>query len=219
MALIILTGIYFIILLSCVVLSIKQRINNINNDHIYLYLSSIFIIDFSVLAAQQLFKVEASFIYIFADIINVFFTYFYFNIQIGKVKYIREITILAVIGVVIFNDWKEVKYSDYCSIISCFYSITICLLGLYKILDSNFDSTKKIQNIPFFWYATAVLLWSTAFLMRTIPRFYFQSVDDLFMEELRLFFAIINILTYIIFFILLLKYNRNGKTTLFRQPD
>ena len=151
--------------------------------------------------------------------INIIFTYIYFNIQIGRVKYIFGITIYAIACVLLLNNWNDLKYSDYCSIISCFYSIAICLLGLYKILDTNFDSSKKIQDIPFFWYATAILLWSTAFLMRTIPRFYFQSVDDLFMEELRLFFAIINIVTYVIFFILLLKYNKNGKTTLLKQSD
>ena len=219
MALMILTGIYFLVFFLCVVISVKQKINKINNDYLYIYLGIIFMIDISVLILQQIFKIDTSMIYIFSDIVNIFFTYLYFKIQIGSVRYIAEITIFAAACVFIVNDWEEWKYSDYCSIISCFYSIAVCLLGFYKILDTNFNSAKKIQNIPFFWYATAILLWSTAFLMRTIPRFYFQSVDDLFMEELRLFFAVINIITYLIFFMLLLRYNKNGKTTLFKQPD
>jgi len=214
MALMLLTAVYFLIFSLCVGFSLKQKFEGINNDYLYIYLSLILAIDFSVLIAQQIFHTDISVIYLLADIINVVFTYFYFNIQIGKVKYLSQITILAIFGILFLNDWQKLVYSDYCSIISCFFTIIVCLLGFYKLLHKKFDSAKNIYDIPFFWYATAVLLWGTSFLMRTIPRFYFQSADDSFMEELRLFFAIINIITYFLFFILLLKYQKNGKTTL-----
>jgi len=216
MALIIVTVIYFLVFLSCVIFSFKQWYYRIDNDYLYIYLSIIFLIDLSVLGMQFFLKADISVIYLLADLINIVFTYIFFRRQIEKNNSLAIITGLAIIIVLCLQDWQNLFYNDYCSVISCIYTIVICLVGLYKIVETKFAVERKIQNIPFFWYAAASLLWNTAFLMRTIPRFYFQTNDTEFMEELRLFFAIVNIITYVLFFKLLLTYQKNGKTAVCR---
>lgn len=201
--------IYFFIFFCCVVFSLIQKVGGINNDYLYIYLPSIFSIDFCVLVFAKFFKTDITGIYFFSDLINILFTYLYFVLQFSKERRILILTALCFIFL-FFNmtKWSKNNYEDSWGLISSFYTIFVCLFGLYKIIKNNSSSDKKIQDLPFFWYGIAMLIWSVIFLLRIVPRFYFQNADKLFMDGIRNFFGVINIVTYCLFFILLLKYQK-----------
>jgi hypothetical protein len=208
--------IYFFIFFCCVVFSLIQKIKGINNDYIYIYLTLVFSIDFCVLIFAKFFKTDITGIYFFSDLINILFAYLYFVLQFSKEKKILLLTILCLIFL-FFNmtKWSKNNYEDSWGLISSFYTIFVCLFGFYKIIESSSSSDKKIQDLPFFWFAIAMLLWCVIFLLRIVPRFYFQNTDKLFMDGIRRFFGIINIITYCLFFILLYKYQKHKKNVIF----
>ncbi|MDR6922766.1 signal transduction histidine kinase [Chryseobacterium sp. 2987] len=208
--------IYFFIFFCCVVFSLAQKIKGINNDYLYIYLTLIFLIDFSVLLFAKFFKTDITGIYFFSDLTTILFTYLYFVLQFSKERKILVLTVLCLVFLFLnIANWSKKNYEDSWGLISCFYTIFVCLFGFYKIIESSSSSDKKIQDLPFFWYGTAMLLWCVIFLLRIVPRFYFQNTDKLFMDGVRNFFGVINIITYCLFFYLLLKYNKNKRNVVF----
>lgn len=140
------------------------------------------------------------------DILNITYVYYFFQIHFKQSKFLLSYGIISLFLILTFNKYCLSQYSDFCGIISCFYVIIACLYGFYLIMEREKFGQQKIQSIPFFWYGTAMLLWCLMYLFRTIPRFYFQDEDKEFMQNLRIFFASVNIVTYAIFLKLVLMY-------------
>lgn len=215
MALIILTSIYYFILLILLVYSSLQKLKGISNDFLYIFFLVNFLVECFIFYNGSFLKKNVSGIYFLLDILNIIYTYFYFTMYFEKQKYLSILTFFSVLSIFILNEFNISEYTDKCAIISCFYVIICCLLGFYYIIEKISYLGKKIQDIPFFWFGTAMLLWNVMFLLRTIPRFYFQNEDGNFMESLRVFFAVINIITYLLFFYLLIKYHKNANNIIF----
>ncbi len=214
MALTVLTLIYYFILLILLIYSLTQKFKGINNNFFYIFIAVNSSVEGFIFYNGFFLKNNVIGVYFLLDILNIIYTYFYFSIHFKKQNYLY--LILSILAVLILNDYKISEYTDTCALISCFYVIISCLAGFYYIIEKVSYPGKKIYDIPFFWFGIAMLLWNVMFLFRTIPRFYFQNTDENFMESLRVFFAVINVITYFLFFNLLLKYQKYADHIIFR---
>ncbi|WP_155845042.1 hypothetical protein [Chryseobacterium daeguense] len=71
-------------------------------------------------------------------------------------------------------------------------------------------SLEKITNDPKFWIASGLLFWGVFFILRIIPRYFFNKVDGEVLIVSQSFFFIINIFFYLLFLISLIKYSKNN---------
>ena len=208
MALDSLTYVYYAILFLVVTLSWVKKAIGIGSDFLNLNFTIIFGIECIVLFAKFLNQDNLTGLYFLLDLLNITYTYYFFQVHFKHNKLLLYYGLASIGLILIFNNYNISQYSDICSVVSCFYVIIVCLYGFYLVVESNRYENQKIQNIPFFWYGTAMLLWCLMYLFRTIPRFYFQDEDKEFMQNLRIFFASVNVVVYAIFFKLILMYKR-----------
>ncbi|PQA96246.1 hypothetical protein SAMN05421796_101604 [Chryseobacterium piscicola] len=208
MALDLLIHLYYTILIILVALSVVKYTAGIENNYLYLNFVIIFLIECIVYFSVPVFKKNFTGLYFLLDLLNVIYVYYFFQVHFKQSKVLLFYGIASIGMILLFNKYSFSQYSDFCGIVSCFYVITVCLTGFYLIVQNASHSTKNIQDIPFFWFGLAMLVWSIMYLFRTIPRFYFQDQDKEFMQSLRIFFACINLLTYVVFLKLLSLYKK-----------
>lgn len=206
MALKILDTLYFILLFATAIKSLHLILNK-NNQNSYLFIYLCVVLSQECFLKYQSFFQNYNYFYLYNlfDIFSIiFFTFFYFSHT--RYKLITGIGVTALVCYSYFSNNIFISYFDNGGIISA-----ICLL-LFSLLDYTFilknRTIIKITSIPFFWVSTALLLWSVFFLFRLIPRFLFQNIDHNFMEILRSFFQLINVITYALFFIALTKFEK-----------
>lgn len=206
MALDFLTNFYYVILCFVTFLAIAKKILGIKCNFLYLNFIFIFTLECFLYLSDFLYRKDFTGLYFLLDLLNVGYAYYFFTASFTQNKVLSYYGIVSICFILLSNNYSIIQYSDFCGIVSCFYVIIVCLYGFYLIVESDKYINQKIQNIPFFWYGTAMLLWCLMYLFRTIPRFYFQDEDKEFMQNLRIFFASVNVVVYAIFFKLILMY-------------
>ncbi|WP_141395620.1 hypothetical protein [Chryseobacterium timonianum] len=110
----------------------------------------------------------------------------------------------------------ELKYDYKIGIVlSLFYICTALFWMGNRIV--NVDN-RKITEHPKFWISVGLIVWSSFFILRSIPMYLFETIDEEFQKMLRALFYIVNIVFYILFFVALLKskktFDENEKSTL-----
>ncbi|MFY1048483.1 hypothetical protein [Chryseobacterium sp. GP-SGM7] len=133
-----------------------------------------------------------------------FFYFFYAGSFVKKSKLIfLGLYCLAIACTVFFIDFLKFEYDYKIGIILAMFYMCSALFWMgYRIV--NVDN-RKITSHPKFWVSVGLILWSSFFILRSIPMYLFEKIDEEFQNMLRTIFYIINIAFYILFFIALLK--------------
>ncbi len=146
-----------------------------------------------------------------------FFYFFYRGSFVQKSKYIFLGAFCLALGyIIIFTNLLELKYDYKIGIVlSLFYICTALFWMGNRIV--NVDN-RKITEHPKFWISVGLIVWSSFFILRSIPMYLFETIDEEFQKMLRALFYIVNIVFYILFFVALLKskktFDENEKSTL-----
>ena len=90
-------------------------------------------------------------------------------------------------------------------IVSFFY-ILISLLWFFQKINSSDEN--KITADSYFWVSTGLLLWSIFFIFRIIPMYLFNATDKNFLKLLKTLLNLVNIITYSLFYVGLLKFEK-----------
>ncbi|WP_157859408.1 hypothetical protein [Chryseobacterium angstadtii] len=110
---------------------------------------------------------------------------------------------LALACTAIFTNFLKFEYDYRIGIVLALFYICSALFWMgYRII--NVDN-RKITAHPRFWISVGLILWSSFFILRSIPMYLFEKIDEEFQKMLRNVFYIVNIVFYILFFIALLK--------------
>lgn len=146
-----------------------------------------------------------------------FFYFFYAGSFAKKGKYFfLGFFCLALTCIAVFTNFLKFEYDYRIGIVLAMFYICSALIWMaYRIV--NVDS-RKITAHPKFWISVGLILWSSFFILRSIPMYLFEKIDEDFQRMLRSIFYIVNIVFYILVFVALLKStntpNENEKLTL-----
>ncbi len=134
----------------------------------------------------------------------VFFYFFYITSYINKSRIVFSgFSLLAFIYAFFFTSFLKFEYDYKIGIVlSLFYICTALFWLAYKIM--NVDSM-KITDHPKFYISVGLILWSSFFILRAIPMYAIEKVDNNFQSQLRSIFYLINIIFYFLFLISLIK--------------
>ncbi|CEJ68450.1 hypothetical protein BN1195_00737 [Chryseobacterium oranimense G311] len=146
-----------------------------------------------------------------------FFYFFYirsFTKKSSSIFFCLFCLALACVG--IFTNFLKFEYDYRIGIILALFYICSALFWMaYRIV--NVDN-RKITAYPEFWISVGLILWSSFFILRSIPMYLFEKIDEEFQKMLRGIFYIVNIVFYILVFVALLKSKKtpeeNEKPTL-----
>jgi len=210
MALNIIQYIYFLILFACVLYSNSLFFFKRNkNDLLFIYLTIIFVIDFTVLLFFKIKEKNLSWLYNISDVITVLFLSYYIKKQFkNKLKLLVPTGIFLSLLILYISLGKS-GYMLENGIITGLYVIGVSIMFFYFLIKVKTLEEIKIIEIPAFWFIISFLLSSVFFIFRLIPRFYFQNLNANFMESIRIFFLIINIVMYLLIMVALTKYSKN----------
>lgn len=86
--------------------------------------------------------------------------------------------------------------------------ITLSFLWFFQKIN-NVD-TKNIIDDPNFWISSGLLLWSTFFIFRVVPMYLFDKLDKDFLNSVITIFNFINCVMYFMFYISLVKFERQA---------
>lgn len=133
-----------------------------------------------------------------------FFYFFYSRSFVGKSKYYFLFLFgLALSYSLLFTNFLKFEYDYKIGIVlSLFYICTALFWMAYRIV--NVDN-RQITAHPKFWISVGLIMWSSFFILRSIPMYLFENIDEEFQKMLRSIFYIVNIVFYILFFTALLK--------------
>jgi uncharacterized membrane protein len=196
-------------ILSCIKTGKQQQ------DFLCIYLGISFCLEFLMFIIQIYFHSSSGFGFLY-NLYILFCTLFflhYFN-QRQNVKLVRLnkliFSVFAVVYMIfIFKNYKEVN-----QIIGISFSLIYILYSLiwfYGKLTYPDPDLKNMMNDAKFWVSTALLFWSVFFILRIIPRYFFSKIDVELLITSQSFFFFINIVFYTMFFIAVIKYNKNRK--------
>ncbi|SDQ33034.1 hypothetical protein SAMN05421664_1174 [Chryseobacterium soldanellicola] len=176
-----------------------------------IYLGITFSLEFLMYIFQIYFKSSANFGFLY-NIYILFCAFFflkYFNKNQDKSLIILNTSIFSwfvfVYVFYIFKNYREVNQVIGISfaLVYIFYS----LIWFYSKIKN--PSLEKITNEPKFWIASGLLFWGVFFILRIIPRYLFNKIDEEVLIISQSFFFIINIFFYVLFLISLIKYSKN----------
>ncbi|HCA07290.1 hypothetical protein [Chryseobacterium sp.] len=137
----------------------------------------------------------------------LFFHFFYsFRLKYLLEKISTGVTILSLGYILLFTNFLGNDFDKKIGItITLFYIINSMLWFYQKI---SFFDEHKITDDPTFWISTALLMWSCFFIFRVTPMFFFAKNDYEFLQFLKIGQNIINIIMYSLFYISLIKYQK-----------
>ncbi len=148
--------------------------------------------------------------YNYLNVFNIFyFTYFYY-LNVKSKRMVIGMIIITLIGV-FFNPglFYLDKYSLSFALLYCTTNI-IQVLYWYKYKLNNINES-KITDDPAFWISSSILLWSCFFIFRTTPMYLLNEIDKPFLHLLKQLLNVINIISSVLFYIALHKYNMMNK--------
>lgn len=146
-----------------------------------------------------------------------FFYLFYVESFVKQSKYMYIcLFCISISYLLFFTSFFKFEYDYKIGIVLSLFYIFSALYWLgYKII--NIDN-RKITTNPKFWISVGLILWSSFFILRSIPMYLFEKMDEEFQQTLRNIFYLVNIVFYILVFIALLKSKKtideNEKLTL-----
>lgn len=149
-------------------------------DFLYVYLGVSFSLECLMFLLQEILNDNSEF-GIFYNIYIVFCSLFflkYFN-RAQKREFVRSNTLIFLLFLILYSIFflkscKEVNQTIGISfaLVYIIYSL-IWLYGKLKYPDSE-----SITSDPKFWIACALLFWGVFFLLRIIPRYLFDKIDN-----------------------------------------
>lgn len=147
---------------------------------------------------------------IYLTLCITFFTFFYGqNLKNIQRKILISAAVLSLSYILFFAHPFSDKFEIGIGMTTALFYIFSSLLWFYSKINSN--DLDKMTNDPLFWISTSILLWGCFFVFRVMPMFLFQSVDKNFLSLMKLILHIINIVTYSLIFIALLKFDKRSK--------
>lgn len=201
---------YLSVLFFVTVFSVCLVMKKVQQEYLYIYLTVSFLLDFLMYCFQLCFTSTANFGFLYNIYIlfcGVFFL-IYFNRD--QTKHLKTITtlffcaFLATFSIYIFNGFVEIN--QVIGIAFSFLYISYSMIWFYgKIMKPNKES---ILDDPKFWVSCGLLFWGVFFILRVIPRYLFDKVDEQLLLVSQLFFFIINMVFYSLLFVSLLKYKK-----------
>jgi hypothetical protein len=181
-------------------------------EYLYIYLSLTLALEFLMYIFQILFKSSSDFeilynaYFLFCAIF--FLKYFNRGQERGLVRLNSIIFCIFCILYVLFvveNYW-EINQG-----VAIIFALTYILYGLIwfygKLMNPNLI---KIWNEPKFWISSAFLFWGVFFILRVIPRYLFDRIDNEVLIVSQSLFFIINIIFYLFFLVSLVKYDKKN---------
>lgn len=206
---------YLIILFLVVSLSVLLciRKGGKQQDFLYIYLGVSFSIEFLMYMIQIYLTDNANFGFLY-NIYILFCTFFFLSFFNENQK--KEFTVLnkaafllflLIYIVFIFKNYREVN-----QVIGISFSLLYILYSLIWLYGKiKYPNLKSILDDPKFWVSCALLFWGVFFILRIIPRYLFDKLDEQTLIISQSFFFIINIIFYLLFFLALIKYNKEVK--------
>lgn len=141
----------------------------------------------------------------------VFFYFFYNGILKSMLKQVFRIFFLcSVIYILIFTNFYSTNFDSRLGVCLVIYYISVSLFWYCQKLNTK--EISKITVDPNFWISTALLLWSSFSLFRIIPMYFLEIEDKLFLGQLKFVLNLINAITYFLFYVALMKYEKQLNT-------
>lgn len=145
---------------------------------------------------------------------NIYFMvillFFYFFYSRELIEYQKKISlfifIIALVYILFFSGFYLENFDPKVGVSFALFCVINSILWFLQIL--NQVNEKKIQDNPYFWISSGLLLWSVLFIFRVIPMYLFDAADKEFLSFLKLILNIVNIILYTIFYIALLKFEK-----------
>lgn len=203
--------IYKIILLVPLVKSfyLGRRSSFSAQNYIFIYLLLTLVNEWSSFIRNQLnpdvkVGIQYHLYFIFCILFFHFFYSYRFKYLFKKIS--TGVTILSLSYIFFFTNFLENDFDKKIGIaITLFYIIVSMLWFCQKI---TFFDEYRITDDPTFWISTALLMWSCFFIFRVTPMFFFAKNDNEFLQFLKVGQNIINIIMYSMFYISLIKYEK-----------
>ncbi len=181
-------------------------------EFLCIYLGITFSLEFLMYIFQIYFKssTDFGFLYNIYILFCAFFFLKYFNKNQDRSLITINTGVFSVFVFVyifyIFKNYREVN--QVIGISFALIYILYSLIWFYGKIKN--PSLEKITNDPKFWIASGLLFWGVFFILRIIPRYFFNKVDGEVLIVSQSFFFIINIFFYLLFLISLIKYSKNN---------
>lgn len=205
---------YMIVLFLVACFSILLCIKNgkRQQDFLCVYLVITFCLEFSMYVFQIYFKSSSDFeiLYNAYCLFCAIFFLKYFNRGQERGLVRLNIIIFCIFCIlyalfIVENYWK---INQGVAIIFALIYILYGLIWFYgKLMNPNLI---KIWNEPKFWISSAFLFWGVFFILRVIPRYLFDRVDDQVLIISQSLFFTINTLFYLFFLVSLIKYDKKN---------
>lgn len=143
-------------------------------------------------------------------LIIIFFWFYYSRIFIKTLKIISHIAFWgAILSIALFTKFLGQDFDSNLGIIVALFFIINTLLWYFQKLNSFGD--EKISDDPHFWVSSGLLLWSVFFIFRVAPMYLFNDIDKEFLQVLKIVLNIINIIMYSMFYVALIRFEKNSK--------
>lgn len=148
--------------------------------------------------------------YNYLNLFNILYLTRFYYLNVKSRKMVIGMITITLIGI-LFNPglFYLDKYSLSFAILYCITNIIQVLYWCgYKLNNIN---ESKITDDPVFWISSSILLWSCFFIFRTTPMYLLNEIDKPFLHLLKQLLNVINIISSILFYIALHKYNMMNK--------
>lgn len=140
----------------------------------------------------------------------VFFYFFYSLVFKNVLQKISLLSLILSLGYIfLFTNFFGNDFDKRIGILITLFYIINSILWFYQKI--SFFDEHKITDDPVFWISTSLLMWSCFFIFRVTPMFFFAKNDNEFLNFLKIGQNIINIGMYIMFYISLIKYEKQMK--------
>lgn len=139
----------------------------------------------------------------------LYFHYFYSSIvKIHILKNISIVVLLITVSYILgFTRLLGYNFDTKISVAAFVFLIFHTLMWFFHKL--TFVNHLSIFNDTHFWVSCGLLFWSTFGIFRCIPMYYFYENDRSFSDFLKENFLAVNIIMYLLFYISMIKYERN----------
>lgn len=118
----------------------------------------------------------------------------------GFHRFLVLIFIACTIAILLFSgNLTTTTFDTSFGIINSVFVIAVCLVWyIYKV---SIVDEALIYSDPYFWYTTAMFMWSSVFLLRILPAQFLQFRDQQFLTLLHSLNLGVNVISNLLFFI------------------
>ena len=182
--------------------------------YFYIYLLFVILVDIIPVNFPYLIKFNRNILFVG----YIFFSMAYFGIiyykNIGNNSF-KILNIIILVSLIFLNicqsQKQDVETLGFIPVISLpvlfiFFSMSWYLFKLQNVNE------KRITHSFLFWISSGLLIWSVFFIFRAIPMYFLQENDPRLLSFLITTFSVVNIITYLLFFIGLI-FVKNERTS------